>query len=60
MERLAEKDEGGEVAPEVAAARAEAQAEPLVEEDLGDETEADEPDAEPDEGDEGPGGGTEN
>src|SRR4029078_5464803 len=37
MERMAEKEEGGEVAPEVAAARAEAQAEPLVEEDLGDE-----------------------
>jgi DNA gyrase subunit A len=60
MERLAEKEEGGEVAPEVAAARAEAQAEPLVEEDLGDESDADEPEAEPDEGDEGPGGDTGN
>ncbi len=60
MERLAEKEEGGEVAPEVAAARAEAEAEPLVEEDLGDESEADEADAEADDGDEGPGGGTEN
>src|SRR4051812_3592159 len=60
MERLAEKDEGGEVAPEVAAARAEAEAEPLVEEDLADESEADEPDAEADDGDEGPGGDTGN
>jgi DNA gyrase subunit A len=60
MERLAEKDEGGEVAPEVAAARAEAEAEPLVEEDLGDESEADEGDGDGDEGDEGPGGDTEN
>src|SRR5262245_5794899 len=42
MERIAEKEEGGEVAPEVAAARAEASAEPLAEEDLGDESEADE------------------
>jgi len=52
MERLAEKEEGGEVAPEVAAARAEAEAEPLVEEDLGDEGEADADDAEG-EGDDG-------
>jgi DNA gyrase subunit A len=38
MERLAEKEEGEtEVAPEVAAARAELQAQPLVAEDLGDE-----------------------
>jgi DNA gyrase subunit A len=38
MERLAEKEEGeAEVAPEVAAARAEQQAEPLAEEDLGEE-----------------------
>jgi hypothetical protein len=43
----------------VAAARAEAQAEPLVEEDLGDESDADE--GEGDDGDEGGGGGdTEN
>jgi DNA gyrase subunit A len=42
MERLAEKEEGEvEVAPEVAAARAEQQAEPLAEEDLGDEAAAD-------------------
>jgi DNA gyrase subunit A len=59
MERLAEKEEGErEVSPEVAAARAEAQAEPLVEEDLGDESEADDGDGE--DGDEGPGGDTEN
>jgi DNA gyrase subunit A len=51
MERMAEKEEGEhEVAPEVAAARAEAQAEPLAEEDLGDESDAD------DEGEEGEGG----
>ena len=38
MERMAEKEEGeSEVAPEVAAARAEAQSEPLAEEDLGEE-----------------------
>jgi DNA gyrase subunit A len=43
MERLAEKEEGEqEVAPEVAAARAEQQAEPLAEEDLGEEAGADE------------------
>src|SRR3954466_2952037 len=42
MERIAEREGGeGEVAPEVAAARAEAEAEPLAEEDLGDESEAD-------------------
>jgi DNA gyrase subunit A len=59
MERLAEKEEGDrEVSPEVAAARAEAQAEPLVEEDLGDESEAD--DGEGDDGDDGPGGDAEN
>jgi len=40
MERIAEKEEGGEVAPEVAAARAELEAQPpLAEEDLGDESE---------------------
>jgi DNA gyrase subunit A len=61
MERLAEKEEGGEVAPEVAAARAEVEAQPLAEEDLGDESDADADDGEADEGDEGPGGGdTEN
>jgi DNA gyrase subunit A len=38
LERLAEKEEGEqEVAPEVAAARAEQQSEPLAEEDLGEE-----------------------
>src|SRR5215471_2213866 len=42
MERLAEKEEGEqEVAPEVAAARAEQQAEPLAEEDLGEEASGD-------------------
>src|SRR5450432_2779569 len=45
MERLAEKEEDGEgereVAPEVAAARAELQSQPLVEEDLADEAGAD-------------------
>ena len=46
MERIAEKEEGAEVAPEVAAARAEAEGEPLAEEDLGDESEADEGDGE--------------
>jgi len=47
MERLAEKEEGEqEVAPEVAAARAEQQAEPLAEEDLGEEAAPDEDDDE--------------
>jgi DNA gyrase subunit A len=58
MERMAEKEEGEtEVAPEVAAARAELQAEPLGAEDLGDEAAADEGEEEDDEenGDEGPG-----
>jgi DNA gyrase subunit A len=60
MERMAEKEEGEtEVAPEVAAARAELAAEPLGAEDLGDEAAADEGDGEDDEedenGDEGPG-----
>jgi DNA gyrase subunit A len=58
MERMAEKEEGEtEVAPEVAAARAEQQAEPLGAEDLGDEAAADEAeDEEEDEGgDDGPG-----
>ena len=45
MERMAEKEEGErEVAPEVAAARAEQQAEPLAAEDLGDEAAADDDD----------------
>ena len=58
MERMAEKEEGEtEVAPEVAAARAELQAEPLGAEDLGDEAAADEADEEDDDegGDDGPG-----
>jgi DNA gyrase subunit A len=47
MERLAEKEEGEtEVAPEVAAARAELQSQPLVAEDLGEEAAADDDDAE--------------
>ena len=47
MERLAEKEEGEtEVAPEVAAARAELQSQPLAEEDLGDEAGADEDEGE--------------
>ena len=51
MERMAEKDEGDqEVAPEVAAARAEQQAEPLAAEDLGDEAAADDDDAAEDDG----------
>jgi DNA gyrase subunit A len=58
MERMAEKEEGEtEVAPEVAAARAELQAETLGAEDLGDEAAADEADEEEDDegGDDGPG-----
>jgi DNA gyrase subunit A len=58
MERMAEKEEGEtEVAPEVAAARAELQAEPLGAEDLGDEAAADEAeeDEEDEGGDDGPG-----
>ncbi len=57
MERMAEKEEGERVeSPEVAAARAESQAEPLAEEDLGEEASAadddgedaeDQPDPEP-------------
>jgi hypothetical protein len=58
MERIAEKEEGGEVAPEVAAARAELATQPLAEEDLGDEAEAEAED-EGEEGDEGPEGETE-
>jgi DNA gyrase subunit A len=56
MERLAEKEEGEtEVAPEVAAARAEQQSQPLAEEDLGDEASADDEgdDEEGDDGDDG-------
>jgi DNA gyrase subunit A len=46
MERMAEKEEGEhEVSPEVAAARAEAQSEPLAEEDLGEEAAGDDDDA---------------
>ncbi|HSZ82226.1 MAG TPA: DNA gyrase C-terminal beta-propeller domain-containing protein, partial [Polyangia bacterium] len=46
MERLAEKEEGEtEVAPEVAAARAELQSQPLVAEDLAEEAAADDDDA---------------
>jgi DNA gyrase subunit A len=53
MERLAEKEEGEHVeAPEVAAARAEAQTEPLAEEDLGEEAaDADEDDSADEDGD---------
>jgi len=63
MERIAEKEEGGEVAPEVAAARAELEAQPpLAEEDLGDESEGEgEGDDEGEgEGDDGPEGDAEN
>ncbi len=61
MERIAEKEEGGEVAPEVAAARAELEAQPLAEEDLGDESEAEGDDeGEGEEGDEGPEGDDKN
>ncbi|HEY4394765.1 MAG TPA: DNA gyrase subunit A [Polyangia bacterium] len=57
LERMAEKEEGEhEVSPEVVAARAEQQAEPLGAEDLGDEASADEGDEEDDEDDEGGGG----
>ena len=61
MERMAEKEEGEtEVAPEVAAARAELQSEALGAEDLGDEAAADEAQEEEDDdedetGDDGPG-----
>ena len=58
MERMAEKEEGEtEVAPEVAAARAELQTEALGAEDLGDEAAADEAeeDDEDEGGDDGPG-----
>ncbi len=52
MERLAEKEEGEtEVAPEVAAARAELETQPLAEEDLGDEAGADDDADEVDEAD---------
>jgi DNA gyrase subunit A len=53
MERIAEKEEGEtEVAPEVAAARAEQQAEPLAEEDLGEEAAADDDESVDDDEDE--------
>jgi DNA gyrase subunit A len=53
MERIAEKEEGEtEVAPEVAAARAEQQAEPLAEEDLGEEAAADDEETVDDQDDE--------
>ena len=58
MERMAEKEEGEtEVAPEVAAARAELKTEALGAEDLGDEAAADEAeeDDEDETGDDGPG-----
>ncbi len=52
LERMAEKEEGeSEVAPEVAAARAEQQTEPLAAEDLGDEAAADEDEDEDEDGD---------
>ena len=63
MERIAEKEEGGEVAPEVAAARAELEAQPLAEEDLGDESEGEgegDDEGEGEEGDEGPEGDDKN
>ena len=54
LERMAEKEEGErEVSPEVVAARAEQQAEPLGAEDLGDEAGADEGEGEDDEDDDG-------
>jgi DNA gyrase subunit A len=54
MERMAEKVVGErEVAPEVAAARAEAEAEPLAEEDLGDESDAEADEGEGEGGDDG-------
>ncbi len=65
MERLAEKEEGErEVSPEVAAARAEQQGQPLAEEDLGDEAAGDDEaegdaDADVDESDDGGDGGDE-
>jgi DNA gyrase subunit A len=49
MERIAEKEEGDtEVSPEVAAARLEAQAEPLAEEDLGEEASSEDDEADDD------------
>ena len=63
MERMAEKEEGEHVeAPEVAAARAEAQNEPLAEEDLGEEAAAQDEDDDADDTEDGAddeaGGGT--
>jgi DNA gyrase subunit A len=62
LERLAEKEEGEtEVAPEVAAARAEQQSQPLAAEDLGDEAGGDDEEADEDEeAGEGEGDGGEN
>jgi DNA gyrase subunit A len=58
LERMAEKEEGErEVSPEVVAARAEQQAEPLAAEDLGDEAGADEGDGQDDEDEEDEDGG---
>ena len=63
MERIAEKEEGEQVeAPEVAAARAEAQSEPLAEEDLaeeaaGESAEDEDADEDVDEDDDGKAGG---
>jgi DNA gyrase subunit A len=55
IERLAEKEEGEtEVAPEVAAARAEQQTVPLAEEDLGEEAAAEQDDDADDEDDADP------
>ncbi|HET6284211.1 MAG TPA: DNA gyrase subunit A [Polyangia bacterium] len=55
MERMAEKEEGEtEVSPEVAAARAELQGQPLAEEDLGEEAAADDEEEEDETVDEDP------
>jgi DNA gyrase subunit A len=65
MERLAEKEEGeqSEVSPEVAAARAEAESQPLAAEDLGDEAgedgDEDEDEDEDEDGGDGDGNGGE-
>ena len=55
MERMAEKEEGEtEVSPEVAAARAEQQGQPLAEEDLGEEAAADDEEEDDDTGEDDP------
>jgi DNA gyrase subunit A len=55
MERMAEKEEGEtEVSPEVAAARAEQQGQPLAEEDLGEEAAADDEEEDDDTGEDEP------